>query len=210
MRKGDSSLNFAEDGLDLCTSEDEEGAAGPASPVATAVLSTHTCNNTEEEAAAAGIMELVEDWLCLEASGPSCNASSPTLSTEQNMHRVGQGGDPWRAHASGETQQPRSTWLAVLLASLPPAQRRKRSEPGCRWALTGEFLHAMALRMPLLRAAAALGISAAALRAACRRVGMRSWDHRSHAAAARAVKSTRSTNYLFCVRRRLLKTTKNA
>ena len=205
MRKGDSSLYFAEDGLDLC-SEDEEGAAGPASPVATAVLSTHT----EEEAAAAGIMELVEDWLCLEASGPSCNASTgPTLSTEQNMHSVGQGGDPWRAHASGETQQPRNTWIAVLLASLPPA-RRKRSEPGCRWALTGEFLHAMALQMPLLRAAAALGISAAALRAACRRVGMRSWDHRSHAAAARAVKSTCSTKYLLCVRRRLLKTMENA
>jgi len=207
MRKGDSSLYFTEDGLDLC-SEDEEGAAGPASPVATAVLSTHTCNNTEEEAAAAGIMELVEDWLCLEASGPSGNTSG--FHPEQNMHRVGQGGDPWRAHASGETQQPRSTWLAVLLASLPPAQRSKRSEPGCRWALTGEFLHAMALRMPLLRAAAALGISAATLRAACRRVGMRSWDHRSHAAAATAVKSTCSTNYLLCVRRRLLKTAKNA
>ena len=67
----------------------------------------------------------------------------------------------------------------------------------------------MALRMPLLQAAAALGMSAAALRAACRKVGMRSWDYRHHALAARAVATvdwrgnTQATTYLLSVRQRL-------
>lgn len=126
----------------------------------------------------------VEDWLCFEASGlcdqHGCNAPRHT-----------------------ECPAPR-TWLSVFQASLPA-----RRSTGCRWALTGEFLHAMALRMPLLRAAAALGMSAAALRAACRKVGMRSWDHRHHALAARAVATvdwrgnTQATTYLLSVRQRL-------
>jgi hypothetical protein len=83
----------------------------------------------------------VEDWLCFEASG----GSSLQMSGGCNAPR----------HT--ECPAPR-TWLSVFQASLPA-----RRSTGCRWALTGEFLHAMALRMPLLRAAAALGMSAAAL-----------------------------------------------
>ncbi len=129
----------------------------------------------------------VEDWLCFEASG----GSSLQMSGGCNAPR----------HT--ECPAPR-TWLSVFQASLPA-----RRSTGCRWALTGEFLHAMALRMPLLRAAAALGMSAAALRAACRKVGMRSWDHRHHALAARAVATvdwrgnTQATTYLLSVRQRL-------
>ena len=125
----------------------------------------------------------VEDWLCCEDSGSA------------SLQMSGGCGKPQADAAHTECPAPR-TWLSVFQASLPA----RRS---CRWALTGEFLHAVALHMPLLRAAAALGMSAAALRAACRKVGMRSWDHRSQAAAARAVKSTRSTAYLSRVRRRL-------
>jgi len=186
MKKGDRSLYYHEDiyqrtgdDEDLSFSTSSDEEGGPTSPGAASP------EPSEQEAIN------VEDWLCLDASGSA------------GLPMSGGCGKPPADAAHTECPAPR-TWLSVFQASLPA-----RRSTGCRWALTGEFLHALALRMPLLRAAAALGMSAAALRAACRKVGMRSWDHRHHALAARAVATvdwrgnTQATTYLLSVRQRL-------
>ena len=182
MKKGDRSLYYHEDIRHTERTGDDEYLCFSTSSdeeVGPASGAEGLPSTPTEEAAIN-----VEDWLCFEASGlcdqHGCNAPRHT-----------------------ECPAPR-TWLSVFQASLPA-----RRSTGCRWALTGEFLHALALRMPLSRAAAALGMSAAALRAACRKVGMLSWDHRHHALAARAVATvdwrgnTQATTYLLSVRQRL-------
>jgi hypothetical protein len=212
-----------EDGLGACCfsassseapSEDEGGTPpcpGPTLRVSASPSMADSEGMLAEEDAAVSSGFRVEDWLCCDAA-----EAGDAVGLRQDISAMQ---DPPRAEPWPESQQPRKTCLAVLLASLPypPAQHtRKRSsggvpcsQPACRWDLTREFLDALALRMPLLRAAAALGISAAALRAACRKVGMRTWDHRHHALAARAVATvdsrgnTRAAAYLLSVRQRL-------
>jgi len=136
MKKGDRSLYYHEDIRHTERTGDDEYLCFSTSSdeeVGPASGAEGLPSTPTEEAAIN-----VEDWLCFEASGlcdqHGCNAPRHT-----------------------ECPAPR-TWLSVFQASLPA-----RRSTGCRWALTGEFLHAMALRMPLLRAAAALGMSAAAL-----------------------------------------------
>ncbi len=59
-------------------------------------------------------------------------------------------------------------------------------------------------RLPLSAAAAALGVSPADLRRACRPLGVRRWRHRAHAAAAAAAASpvARTVAYAANLRRR--------
>ena len=71
-------------------------------------------------------------------------------------------------------------------------------------ALTREAVQALEERLPLPAAAAALGVSPAELRRACRRLGVPRWRHRAHAAAAAAVAAptARAMAYAANLRRR--------
>ncbi len=67
-----------------------------------------------------------------------------------------------------------------------------------------ETVLALEARLPLPAAAAALGVSPAALRRACRRLGVPRWRHRAHAAAAAAAAApaARAVAYAANLRRR--------
>ena len=71
-------------------------------------------------------------------------------------------------------------------------------------SLTLESVLDLEARLPLSAAAAALGVSPAELRRACRRLGVRRWRHRAHAAAAAAAASpvARTVAYAANLRRR--------
>ena len=69
---------------------------------------------------------------------------------------------------------------------------------------TLEIALALEARLPLPAAAAALGVSPAELRRACRRLGVPRWRHRAHAAtaAAAAAPAARTVAYAANLRRR--------
>jgi hypothetical protein len=71
-------------------------------------------------------------------------------------------------------------------------------------SLTLETVLALEARMPLPAAAAALGVSTAELRRACRRLGIPRWRYRAHAAtaAAAAAPGARTVAYAANLRRR--------
>ena len=71
-------------------------------------------------------------------------------------------------------------------------------------SLTLESVLELEARLPLSAAAAALGVSPSELRRACRRLGVRRWRHRAHAAAAAAAASpaARTVAYAANLRRR--------
>ena len=70
--------------------------------------------------------------------------------------------------------------------------------------LSLESIQALEQRFPLAHAAAALGVSPAELRRACRRLGIARWRHRAHAAAAAAIAAPelRTVAYAANLRRR--------